>query len=150
MDRDCYLGIERNRDTGEESFPGEFLHEPRKVQGRRSRKGFHTGHRTKVEACLNAKRLIEQDKITINSRPLLSELKNFVAKGNSFSAKPGEHDDLVMSMMLCIRMIHHISTFEDEVFDAVNSNLVNPNDYGDYDREWDDQDEDGPMPLGIL
>jgi len=138
------------RDTGEESFPGDFLHEPKKVSGRRARKGFTTGHRTKVEACLSLKRLIEQDKITINSRPLLSELKNFVAKGNSFSAKPGEHDDLVMSMILCIRMIHYISTFEDEVFDAVNSTLANPNDYGDYDREWDDQDDDGPMPLGIL
>jgi hypothetical protein len=55
-----------------------------------------------------------------------------------------------MSMILCIRMIHYISTFEDEVFDAVNSTLANPNDYGDYDREWDDQDDDGPMPLGIL
>ena len=138
------------RDTGEESFPGDFLHEPKKVSGRRARKGFTTGHRTKVEACLSAKRLIEQDKLIINSKPLLSELKNFVAKGNSFSAKPGEHDDLVMSMMLCIRMIHYISTFEDEVFEAVNSTLANPNDYGDYDREWDDQDDDGPMPLGIL
>ena len=138
------------RDTGEESFPGDFLHEPKKVAGRRARKGFHTSHRTKVEACLSAKRFIEHDKITLHSKPLISEFKNFVAKGNSFAAKPGEHDDLVMSFMLGIRMINFISTFEDEVFTAVNSTLANPRDYGDYDQEWDDNDDDGPMPLGIL
>ena len=38
------------RDTGEEQFPGEFLNEPKKVQGKRGRKGFHTGHRSKMEA----------------------------------------------------------------------------------------------------
>ena len=134
------------RDTGEESFPGEFLHEPKKVAGKRARKGFHTSHRTKMEACLSFKRYVETDKIKIRSKALLSEIKNFVAKGNSFSAKPGEHDDLVMSLLLGVRMIDYIATFEDEVYDVINSNLTNPNNL-DY---WDEDDEDGPLPIGIL
>jgi hypothetical protein len=113
------------RDTGEESFPGDMLHEPKKIQGQKGRKGFHTSHRTKVEACVQLKRFIEQDKFKLNSKALISELKNFVAKGNSFCAKPGEHDDLVMSFLLGVRMISYISTFEDEVYNIVNSNLTN-------------------------
>lgn len=134
------------RDTGEESFPGEFLHEPKKVAGKRSRKGFHTSHRTKMESCLSFKRYVETDKIKLRSKALLSEVKNFVAKGNSFSAKPGEHDDLVMSLLLGIRMIDYIATFEDEVYDVINSNLSDP---GNTDY-WNEDDDDGPLPFGIL
>lgn len=129
------------RDTGEERFPGEFLHEPKKIQGKKGRKGFHTGHKTKIEACLQLKRLIEQDILTVKSKMLMSELKNFVAKGNSFSAKPGEHDDLVMSLVLTVRMIEYISTFEDEVYDVMSNNLSGD----DPDDEYD-----APLPIGLL
>jgi len=128
------------RDTGEENFPGEFIHEPQKVAGRRARKGFHTGHKTKVEACVSLKRFIESGKLKINSKPLISELKNFVARGNSYSAKPGEHDDLVMSMLINIRMIAHISTFEDDVYNVVNNSLG-------FDVDLNENDFDEPMPI---
>jgi hypothetical protein len=124
----------------QEQFPGEFLNEPKKVQGKRGRKGFHTGHRSKMEACLNFKRLLEQDRFKIKSKALISELKNFVARGNSFAAKPGEMDDLVMAMMLNVRMINYISTFEDAIYDAVNSGII--------DDPADD--DDGPLPVGFL
>ena len=135
------------RDTGEENFPGEMLHEPKKVAGKRGRKGFHTSHKSKVEGCLSLKRLIESDKFVLNSKALISELKNFVARGNSFAAKPGEHDDLVMSLMLALRMIEYISTFEDDVYEVINSNLSRDaiNEYADDDDDWD-----GPMPIGLL
>lgn len=76
----------------------------------------------------------------------MSELKNFVAKGNSFAAKVGEHDDLVMSLVLAVRMIDYIATFEDEVYERVNSNLTN-----DVLSEYSEEDEwDGPMPIDLL
>ena len=34
----------------------------------------------------------------------IRELKVFVAKGNSFEAKSGEHDDLVAPLLLIVRM----------------------------------------------
>lgn len=129
------------RDTGEEQFPGDFLNEPKKVQGKRGRKGFHTGHRSKMEASLSFKRLIENNKLTLKSKTLISELKNFVARNNSFSAKPGETDDLVMAMLLVVRMIAYVSSFEDTIFDNVNSSL------NDYDE---DDDHDGPLPIGFI
>lgn len=151
---DIYWSVENNsigeaalvviRDTGEETFPGEFIHEPKRVAGKRGRKGFHTGHKTKMEACLSLKRLVENDKLKLQSKPLISELKNFVARGSSFAAKPGEHDDLVMSLVLNLRMIEYIATFEDDVYDAVNSNLIS-GELGEYEDDWD-----APMPLDWL
>lgn len=132
------------RDTGEENFPGEMLHEPRKVSGRNSRRGFYTTNKSKLEACLNLKRLIEQGKMKIRSKPLISEFKNFVARRSSFAAKQGEHDDAVMALVLAVRLIEFLSTFEDDIYNAVNADLgqdvLMP-----YQSEWDE-----PMPLDFL
>jgi hypothetical protein len=135
------------RDTGEEQFPGTFLHDPVKVQGKRGRKGFHTSSKTKIDGCLALKRFVEQNKLKVYSKAFLSELKNFVARGNSFAGQPGESDDLVMSMIIACRMINYISTFEDDIFTVVNQNIGDgdgPNDDGPYD-EYDE-----PMPVGML
>jgi hypothetical protein len=58
---------------------------------------------------------LETDRITINSKALLSELKSFVAHGMSFAAKPGEHDDLVMATLLIIRMVQYMQNFDSEL-----------------------------------
>ena len=73
---------------------------------------------------------------------LMSELKNFVSTANTFKAKPGQSDDLVMSLTLGLRMIDFISTFEDDVYNAVNSGLG----WDDFNSD-DDDDWDQPMPL---
>ena len=154
--REIYWSVENNsigeaalvviRDTGEENFPGTFLHDPVKVQGRKGRKGFHTSSKTKIEGCIALKRYIENDKLKITSKAFVSELKNFVAKGNSFAAQPGETDDLVMSMIVNMRMINYISTFEDDVFSVVNTSLGESGEIeDDYRDEYDE-----PMPIGLL
>jgi len=73
----------------------------------------------------------------------------FVARGNSFAAQPGDTDDLVMSMIIAVRMINFISTFEDDVFDVVNQDLRAD---GEQDlRNTEPFDEyDDPMPIGLL
>jgi len=129
------------RDTGEESFPGEMLHEPKKIQGKKGRRGYHTTHKSKIETCLILKRLVEQDKIKLKSKSLISELKSFVSTSNTFKAKPGGTDDLVMSLVLGLRMVDFISTFEDDVYNIVNSGLG----WEDFNDDGDDYDQ--PMPL---
>jgi len=129
------------RDTGEESFPGEMLHEPKKIQGKKGRRGYHTTHKSKIETCLILKRLVEQDKIKLKSKSLISELKSFVSTSNTFKAKPGGTDDLVMSLVLGLRMVDFISTFEDDVYNVVNSGLG----WEDFNDDGDDYDQ--PMPL---
>lgn len=51
----------------------------------------------------------------IQSAPLISELKNFVAHGTSYAAKPGETDDLVMSTILAVRMMQQLQHFHIEM-----------------------------------
>lgn len=93
-------------DTGEENFPGMMVSERRrKGQVRRFRKGMHTDNRKKLSACARFKSLVESDRMQINSAQLIRELKHFVAKETSFSAKPGEHDDLVSACLLITRML---------------------------------------------
>lgn len=130
------------RDTGEENFPGEMLHEPKKIQGKKGRRGYHTTHKSKIESCLTLKRLVEQDKIFLQSKTIVSELKNFVSSANSFKAKPGQTDDLVMSMVLALRMVDYISSFEDDVYSAVSSGLG----WNSFDDE-DGDDYDQPLPM---
>ena len=135
------------RDTGEENFPGNFLHDPIKVQGKRGRKGFHTSSKCKLDGCITLKRFVEQDKIKLFSDACIRELKTFVARGSSFSAQPGETDDLVMSLIICCRMITYIASFEDDIFEVVNQNIGGDNNYDD-DKPIDEYDE--PMPIGLL
>jgi hypothetical protein len=83
---------------------------------------------------------LESDKLKISSQNLLQELKMFVAKGNSYEAKTGEKDDLVMSMILVIRMAIAIATFDDRAYNAINSNI-------DYDE---DGEYSAPMPIVMI
>jgi hypothetical protein len=100
-------------ELGEENIPGTFLSEPKKgAAGMRYRKGFTTTNKSKLSACSKFKSLIESRRLTIASKALISELKTFVATGNSFSAKIGEHDDLVMSALLAMRMIMLLQQFD--------------------------------------
>ena len=123
------------RDTGEENFAGQFLTEPKR-RGQAKRRGFTTSQRTKNESCVMLKRMIEENMITIHSKQLISELKNFVAKGNSFAAKIGEHDDLVMSLLLNVRMMEFIGTFEEEVYNVMHKGIKMSTDV-----------EDEPLPI---
>lgn len=120
-------------DTGEERFPGMFVSErKRKGSSRRFRKGLLTTNSSKLAACARFKSLVESDRCILNSRNVIRELKAFVGtdSGIIYKAKPGEHDDLVMAALLCVRMLdtvghwggqveglrEHIS--DDELFDG--------------------------------
>ena len=91
---------------GESNIPGIFLSEKGK-----KRKGFNTTQKVKLAACAKFKTLIENKKMTINSRSLVSELKSFIAHGGSYAAKIGETDDLVMASLLTIRMMQELSDY---------------------------------------
>jgi hypothetical protein len=50
--------------------------------------------------CSNIKDLIEQGKIVINDAETIRELSAFSARGASYEALPGMHDDLVMNLVM--------------------------------------------------
>ena len=111
-------------EIGEENISGVFLSEP-KVPGasRRYRKGFNTTNRSKLSACSKLKNLIESKRMTIVSKPLISELKTFVSSSASYAAKPGETDDLVMSLILIVRMAMLLQSYDSQLDDALRDTL---------------------------
>lgn len=127
------------KDLGEETFPGLFVSEPvRKGHVRKFRKGFNTTYTTKISACSRLKFLIEEDKMKLFSKPLISELKTFVASGITFKAKDGQHDDLVASLLLIIRMSVILAEWDPKVFDVLSINNVR------LDDDWEP-----PLPIFI-
>jgi hypothetical protein len=102
---------------GEENIPGYFLSD-NSVQGttgRKFRKGFTTTNKSKLSACSKLKILVESGRMKLYSKPLISELKNFVAIGSSYAAKPGETDDLVMSSLLAVRMLMLLQVYHSDL-----------------------------------
>lgn len=100
-------------EIGEENIRGVFLSEPARAgTTRRYRKGFTTLNKSKLAACAKFKSLVETGRIHLASKMLISELKTFVASGTSFAAKLGEHDDLVMATLLCVRMVQLLQTYD--------------------------------------
>ena len=111
-------------DIGEERISGNFLSEPGvSGNGRRYRKGFNTSHRSKIAACAKLKLWVEQDKMIIRSKGLISELKNFVALGNTYKAKIGETDDLVMSTLLAVRMAMMLRQYDSDLSETLTDSL---------------------------
>ena len=100
-------------EIGEENIRGVFLSETARTgNARRFRKGFNTTNKSKLTACSKLKSLIETRRMTIASKALITELKTFVAHGNSFAAKVGETDDLVMATLLALRMMQTLQNYD--------------------------------------
>jgi hypothetical protein len=124
-------------DFGEENIPGLFVSEPiRKGHVRKFRKGFNTTHSSKVTACSRLKTMVENDKMKIRSKPLIGELKGFIATGSSYTAKSGSSDDLVMSTILALRMMEVLKDWDPRV-------------YSTFNQAEDMDDYEAPMPIFI-
>ena len=125
---------------GEDTFPGLFLSEPlRKGHVKKFRKGFNTTHGTKIATCAKVKYLIEEDKMKLNSRPLIGELKTFIAYNVTFKAKEGQHDDLVSALLLIIRMSLLLAEWDPGVLEQLK-----------VTSEWEtDADFVPPLPIFI-
>jgi hypothetical protein len=131
---DVYYSVENNTlgeailvtiaEIGEENIPGIFLSEPKSHgNSRRFRRGFNTTHKSKLTACAKLKSLVESDRLKLYSKNLISELKAFVASGNSYAAKPGEKDDLVMSLILAIRMSNVLRNYDASIEERLKDNV---------------------------
>jgi hypothetical protein len=149
-DPDIFWTVENNtigeailqiiEDTGEDRFPGQMVNEKKKKgQTRRFRKGLTTSNKTKLSACAKLKSLVESGRMGINSRNLVTELKNFTANGASFAAKSGTHDDLVSATLLITRMLEVVADWS-----AGNEGLKER--IGDDEVFGSDDGEGAPLP----
>jgi len=96
-----------------------------------------------MKACNTIKQLVEQFKIKIASKILLTEFKRYVRKsGGSYGAQHGSTDDCISAVLIIIRLLEDMASYEQQAFDALYK--VDESEYLDTE-EYDDGDE--PMPM---
>jgi hypothetical protein len=105
--------------------------------------GVFTSGRQKILSALQLKNILEKVNhtgIKINSEELIYELKNFVSKGNSYSAKKGCTDDCVMATLGIMRLLKRLSEYNEEAFERVNE-------YIDPEASLDDNNDFVPFSI---
>lgn len=144
-DKDCtvYFSVENNG-VGEgiislyeadETPPllAEFISEEGK-----NRRGMYTSNKPKMRACLNMKEMVEKNNLIIKSKLLLNELKSFTRKGASYAAQRGSTDDCISAILIIVRILEEIATYEQ----AAHDKLYSIQDEGSlYDESNGDDDE---------
>ena len=70
------------------------------IYNNKAKPGVKTSVAVKRQGCANLKYLIENKELDIFDLDTQAELSNFVKTGNSFAAKQGETDDIVMTLVL--------------------------------------------------
>ena len=107
--------------------------------GNKSNRGIRTTKSVKRLGCSIVKNLIEQQKLIIEDFDVIAELSTFIAKGTSFEAEEGSHDDLVMCLVL-----FSWATNQSFFADLTNTNLKERL----YQEQMRQIEEDAlPMPL---
>lgn len=109
------------------------------VNDEKQKFGMYTSGKTKIQACLKMKTMVEKVNtgLTLRSEHLLFELKNYANKGKSYEAKQGATDDAVAATLITIRILDYLSKFNDRAHQVIY-------DY-DYNEETDE-----PMPFAIV
>jgi len=120
------------REYGEERIPGTMI-----TETGNKRRGFTTGNKNKVAACMKLKFYIENDRMEVISPNLIREIKTFVARGAGFAAKDGESDDLVMATLLVVRIVQHMLGWDQKLYNQLT------------DRADPTSDIVMPMPIRI-
>ena len=146
-DPDIYWTYENNsygqsvtellNEVGVDMVPAQLMNEPQQ-SGQKLKRGLNTNVRTKTQAVTKMKSLVETNKLHIRSKTLITELKNYVSKGDSFAAKSGEHDDLVSALLLIVRMSQNISKWDDATAHMLRDDLLH-----DIDELLE------PMPISV-
>jgi hypothetical protein len=105
----------------------------------RGKLGMYTSGKTKIQAALKLKTMVEKvTGIQIMSEHLIFELKNYASKGKSYEAKVGATDDAVAATLITIRILDHMAKFNEIAHQKV------------FDYEHADESEDEPMPFAIV
>jgi hypothetical protein len=108
------------------------------VSDEKGKFGMYTSGKTKIQAALKLKTLVEKvTGITICSDHLLFEFKNYASKGKSYEAKQGATDDAVAATLITIRILDYLAKFNDAAHQKV------------FDYEYAEE-EDEPMPFTIV
>lgn len=128
--------VELLNEVGMDRIPAQLMSEV--STGVQRNRGYNANTKSKSQAVVKFKSLVESARIRIHSKALISQIKNFVSKGDSFAAKSGEHDDLVTSTLLIVRMVQVISKWDDRTAEQFQDQTL-----------ADMEDFQEPMPISL-
>jgi len=104
------------------------------------RRGMTTTKKTKMRACLNMKEMLEKGNLNIKSKILLQELKTYTRKAGSYSAQRGSTDDCISAVLVIIRILEVIATYEQAAHDKL---------YSIDNDDWETDGDDEPVPMSF-
>jgi hypothetical protein len=113
----------------------------------KDKRGFFTTAKSKLKACLALKSLLERDSITIHSPVLLQELKTYIRTKGAYAAQLGSTDDAVSSILVIIRMLEEIATYEQEAHNILHDYEDDEWSWGESSGNDPDDPDDIPMPF---
>ena len=102
-----------------------------------------------MKACVDVKQMLESGKMILRSAVDIKEFKNFVRKRDSYQAQIGSTDDCICAILICIRILTEIASFEQSAFDKLysyQSDDYNEDPYDDSQRK-PLSEEDEPLPF---
>ena len=89
----------------EEGNPERYIQRATLITERGNKRiGWTTDKRNKATACSQLKTRIENGTIRVNSKQYVQQLSNYTLKEVSYSARDGNHDDLISASLLIIMM----------------------------------------------
>lgn len=89
----------------EEGNPERYIQRATLITERGNKRiGWTTDKRNKATACSQLKTRIENGTIHVNSKQYVQQLSNYTLKEVSYSARDGNHDDLISASLLIIMM----------------------------------------------
>lgn len=115
------------------------------------RRGMTTTNKTKMRACVNFKEMFEKGNLTINSLTLLKELKSYIRKSGSYTAQLGATDDAVSSVLIVIRLLEEIATYDQEAYEKLFA-YDNEDWFADGDELTgynENNPDDQPLPISF-
>lgn len=101
------------------------------------RQGMTTTNRSKMKCCVSIKEMVERGAMTIKSRVLIEEMKQYVRKNASYAAKPGGTDDLISACLIVIRLLEEVASFDQDGYDKLYAHAF---DEGSGNVDWNEDE----------
>lgn len=114
----------------------------------KGKRGMTTTAKVKMRACVNLKEMLEKGNLHIQSHILLAELKSYARKRGAYEAQLGSTDDCISAVLIVIRLVEEIATYDQEAFDKLYSGDFEQWDHAGVDDGYGDYDEnDEGLPM---
>ena len=73
----------------------------------------------------------------------VAELKEYARKAGSYAARSGSTDDCISAMLIIMRVLKEMASFEQSAFDKLHA--VEEDEWSDAD--YDENSDDAPPPM---